>query len=103
MKRCLIELTAAVSMLAATPMAALAQHLCDSPSGLIDRKACAKAAEGPDALRRFVSRTQALWNLYYWDYARRDEQDMPGVLATSKPAPAAASSRRSEAATNGTR
>ena len=75
MKRCLIHTGAVVSLLATAafaPTAALAQSKCDNPSGLIDQRACAKAAEGADALRNFVSRTRMVWGLYYWDYARRD-------------------------------
>jgi hypothetical protein len=55
------------------PTAAIAERKCDNPRSTIDQRACAKAAEGPDALRRFVARTQTIWGLYYWDYARLDE------------------------------
>ena len=35
-----------------------------------DAKACAHAAQGPDSLRRFVTRTQAIYCLQMSDYAR---------------------------------
>ena len=49
--------------------AAHAAPRCDAPRQPADRLACAKAAEGPDALRRFVTRTQGIYQLYYGDYA----------------------------------
>jgi hypothetical protein len=52
------------------PSSALAQHRCDNPSGMIDKRACAKAAEGADALRIFITRTRMIWALRYEDYAR---------------------------------
>lgn len=57
-----------VAMMAPAP--ALADHRCDAPRSTIDQRACAKAAEGPDALRRFVERTRPIYALYYFDYAR---------------------------------
>ena len=45
---------------------------CAAPAGLIDREACAAAAQGPEALRRFVVRTKGMWNLWYFDYAADD-------------------------------
>ena len=93
MKRNFIQAGAVVSLLAATawaPTVALAQHKCDDPRGMIEKRACAKAAEGPDALRRFVSRTQGIWNLYYYDYARPDPTDTAALAAIAPQAPAAA-------------
>jgi|SRR6478752_9918338 hypothetical protein len=29
------------------------------------------AAEGPDALRRYIWRTRMIYNYYYWDFAKR--------------------------------
>ena len=48
---------------------------CDAPSGYVDHAACAKAKEGPEALRRFVARTQAQFGLYFWDYMTPPEVD----------------------------
>jgi hypothetical protein len=95
MKRCLIHTGAVVALLATAafaPTAVLAQSKCDNPSGMIDQRACAKAAEGADARRNFVSRTRMFWGLYYWDYARRDA---PGANASaaSKTVVAATGSR----------
>jgi hypothetical protein len=62
-----------VSLLAATafvPLSALAEYKCDNPTHQIDKRACAKAAEGPDALRRFVERTRMIWQLDIWDYSK---------------------------------
>ncbi|MGE5337289.1 MAG: hypothetical protein ACM3PU_05645 [Gemmatimonadota bacterium] len=88
MKRFLTQIGATTALLASAtliPTVALAQNRCDHPSGMIDKRACAKAAEGPDALRSFVSRTRMIWSLYYWDYAPRDEP-----TAATKTAPEAA-------------
>ena len=93
MKRNVIQACVAVSLLASTawvPTVALAQNRCDDPKGMVERRACAKAAEGPDALRHFVSRTQGIWNLYYYDYARPDPTDSPTPTAIAPHAPAAA-------------
>ncbi len=92
MKRNFVQAGAMVSLLAAmacAPTVALAQQKCDDPNGMIARRACAKAAEGPDALRRFVSRTQGIWNLYYYDYARPDSTDTATGAAIAPHAPAA--------------
>jgi hypothetical protein len=80
MKRNIAQATVAGSMLLATlcsPMVASAEHKCENPRTTIDQRACAKAAEGPDSLRNFVSRTKTIWGLYYWDYARVDEPRSP--------------------------
>ena len=93
MKRNFIEAGAIVSLLAATacaPTVALANQRCDDPNGMVARRACAKAAEGPDALRRFVSRTQGIWNLSYYDYARPDPTDTRSAAAVAPHAPKAA-------------
>ena len=66
----------AVAVLLATgafaPTSALAEYKCDNPTRMIDKRACEKAAEGPDALRHFISRTRMIWQLYIWDYIRRE-------------------------------
>jgi hypothetical protein len=93
MKRNFIEAGALVSLLAAmacAPKVALADNRCDGPNGMIETRACAKAAEGNDALRRFVSRTQGIWNLYYYDYARADTSDTTTAAAVAPHASEAA-------------
>lgn len=73
MKRIHVPTAAATALLAAiafAPTAAHAGYKCTSPSGSIEMRACAIAATGPDALRRFVERTRNIYGLYYWDFAR---------------------------------
>ena len=41
---------------------------CSNPAGFVERRACAKAAEGIDALRRFADRTRMIHGLYLPDY-----------------------------------
>ena len=46
-----------------------AEYRCSPPPTSIDRRACEAAAQGPDALRRFVNRwTSKMSNLYFEDY-----------------------------------
>ncbi len=46
-----------------------AEYRCDPAPTSIDRGACEAAAQGPDALRRFVERwSSKMSNLYFWDY-----------------------------------
>jgi hypothetical protein len=47
---------------------ARAEYKCDEPSTSIDARACAKAVEGPTALRRFIQRMQVIQNLDFNDY-----------------------------------
>lgn len=47
---------------------AFAASRCEAPNNPIDRRACNIAKEGPQALRRFVARTQSLYMLYFNDY-----------------------------------
>ena len=42
---------------------------CNNPRGSVETRACAKAKEGPDALRRFIDRTRMIYALDYQDYA----------------------------------
>ncbi len=51
-----------------TPSTAFAAPRCEAPKLVVDRRACDKAKEGPDALRQFVTRTQSIHMLYFWDY-----------------------------------
>ena len=63
----------AIALLAAiafAPTAALSEYKCDNPTSTIDKRVCAKAAEGADALRRFVTSTRMIWQLDIWDYVR---------------------------------
>jgi hypothetical protein len=70
-----IRLGAASALLAAlafAPAIAHADYKCTNPNGSIEQRACAIAAAGPDALRRFVERTREIYSLYYWDFVRTD-------------------------------
>lgn len=76
MKSRFVQRGAVLSLLVAAsfaPAGVLAQHKCDNPTMEIDRRACAKAAEGPDALRNFVTRTRMIWHLDVQDYIRQEE------------------------------
>jgi hypothetical protein len=74
-----------VALAAVASSPAFAGSRCAAPSGFIDREACAAAAQGPDALRRFVARTRAMWSLWYFDYAAEDTR----VAVVPAPAPKA--------------
>jgi hypothetical protein len=55
---------------------------CNNPAGIAERHACAKAAQGIDALRQFAQRTRAIHNVYLPDY----EKALPARdLATAEP------------------
>jgi hypothetical protein len=41
---------------------------CANPNGAGVERACAKAAQGATALRRFVERTQAIYGLSFYDF-----------------------------------
>jgi hypothetical protein len=75
------------AVLTLAPASSFAEHRCDHPKGVAEERACAKSAEGPDALRRFVQRTAAIWGLSYRDYAR--DRDEP-TANEKEPAPATA-------------
>lgn len=75
-----IALLATSAGLAAPPAAAW--YRCDNPQGVADRRACEKAAEGPTALRRFIERTQAVYQLYYWDYLPQQPDRMASAPTT---------------------
>ncbi len=44
---------------------------CSNPQGTGAARACAKAAEGPVELRRYIERTEAIYNLSYYDFSAR--------------------------------
>lgn len=87
MKSRFVQCSAVMSLLAAVALApapALAQQKCVNPTGMIDKRACAKAAEGADALRYFVSRTRMIWQLNIWDYAQPVDQSASAVATTKQ-------------------
>jgi len=70
-------------VLAAAPLlSAHAESRCDTPQAGPDAKACAAAAQGKTALRRYVERTRGVYGLYYWDYAQRDKAALAAKPAT---------------------
>jgi hypothetical protein len=71
---------------------------CLSPQGIAEEQACAKAKEGPDALRSYVQRTRSMHGLHYWDYAPNGETARPAATArasTATPQPVSPSADRS--------
>ncbi len=69
------------SVLLTTALApARAEFKCDGrPLSRVDSTACAHAAQGPDSLRRFITRTQWIYGLQMRDYVRF-EGDEPNAL-----------------------
>lgn len=53
-----------------TAGSARAEYRCDHPEHIADRRACEYAQQSPDALRRFIERTQSIYGLYFNDYVR---------------------------------
>jgi hypothetical protein len=47
---------------------ARAEYKCNEPGARIDRVACEKAKEGPQALRRYVERVRMIESLQFSDY-----------------------------------
>ena len=47
---------------------ARAEFKCDGPASRIDRVACQKASESPEALRQYIQRMRAIDSLYFPDY-----------------------------------
>ncbi len=71
-------------MLAAAPMlSAQAAYRCDVPRAGPEARACAMAAQGPEALRWFIERTRSVYGLYYYDYAKPEN---PRIAAAPAPA-----------------
>ena len=66
---------------------AQARTKCDGPRSRVDQKACAAAAEGPDALRRFVDRTKAIYGLYFWDYLQEGDRVKPQANSSDVQSP----------------
>ena len=66
-----------------------AEYRCDPPPREVDRVACMKAAEGPEALREYIQRMRNVEILYFYDYVdedrlvawrKRERQVQPPVL-----------------------
>ncbi|HTT11251.1 MAG TPA: hypothetical protein VMG60_10215 [Burkholderiaceae bacterium] len=52
--------------------AARAEYRCDPPPREIDRVACLKAAEGPEALREYIRKMRDVETLYFYDYVNEE-------------------------------
>jgi hypothetical protein len=72
MKRFQLAAAMFVSAIVSTPTFASDDSRCVNASGSVEQRACAMAAAGPDALRRFVQRTAGIYGLYYGDFASAD-------------------------------
>ncbi len=57
-----------VPALALVSAQARAEFKCDAPPLRIDRVACEKASESPQALRLYIQRLRAIDSLYFPDY-----------------------------------
>ena len=79
---------------------AQAEYKCNLPQHGFDRVACEKAAQGPDALRRYIARMQSIQSLQFSDYvneaqarqwaeAERDRAAAPKERAKTAPFQAA--------------
>ncbi len=64
--RIVASLFAALVIVAASPATAAN---CAAPKGVGEVRACAEAAQGADALRRFIYRTQSIYLLTFVDFA----------------------------------
>jgi hypothetical protein len=57
-----------VPALALISTQAHAEFKCDAPGAHIDRVACEKAKESPDALRQYIQRVRGIHSLQFSDY-----------------------------------
>ena len=63
-----------------------AEYKCDAPPQRIDRVACEKAKESPEALRRYIERMRPIESLQFSDYVN-EAQARAWAQNESKPAP----------------
>lgn len=78
----IVAYAAVVSATVTSP--ARAEFKCDGRQlSRADATACAHAAQGPDSLRRFVTRTEKIYGLQMRDYVRfvGDERKTPSARA----------------------
>ncbi len=78
-----IVLVAASAALGALSHPVHAANRCDRPTIGGEARACAASREGPEALRRFIYRTQMIYGLSYWDF----QPPEPLAFATGNGAP----------------
>lgn len=72
-RRCITTATASIVLCTGLPSPAMAEYRCITPQGVAERLACEAARQGPEELRRFVQKTRPAFNLYFYDYAPRDD------------------------------
>jgi hypothetical protein len=68
MKPKIAHVAAVLVLSAAVNGPAYAEYRCNPPPTFFDRGACEAAAESPAALRRYITRVQAMTNLRFADY-----------------------------------
>jgi hypothetical protein len=83
-----------VPALALVSTQARAEYKCNAPGAHIDRVACEKAKEGPQALRRYVERVRMIESLQFSDYVS-EAQARAWLQAESDRAAAKKASARS--------
>ena len=96
----LCVLSAGFVLAAAPLLSARAANRCDMPQVGLDARACAVAVQGSTELRRFIERTRSIYNLYYWDYARREKDALATEPASSPPKMATSLSSYNRGATS---
>lgn len=82
-----------------TPTLVRADYRCDEPKSALDQRVCAIAKQGPNELRRFIQRTQPIYQLYFFDYANdRDfaRWDAEGRVDRSRSVHAAAPTQHAQ-------
>ena len=69
-----------VVLLTTLALPAHAEFKCDGRQlSRVDAVACAHAAQGPDSLRRFITRTESIYGLQMRDYARFVGDEPPAL------------------------
>lgn len=76
---------ACFGLLSIISSSALAQFKCDQPQlTRVDATACALGAKDAASLRRFITRTQAIYGLQMKDYVRFDDEQKAPPAPTAK-------------------
>ena len=73
---------------------ARAEFKCDTPTVRLDRAACEKAKEGPQALRQYIQRIRVIESLEFSDYVN-DAQERSWAQADPRRAPTKKASAQS--------
>jgi hypothetical protein len=78
--------TTLMSSLYLSPVAT-ATPRCEKPSNSVDRIACAKAKESPEALRRYIAKTSSIHQLEFSDYMSDAELEQHRARIWARPKP----------------